>query len=235
MIKVNGVHCALGAITILQDIDIDVPAGSLVAVVGANGAGKTSLLRTISRLLPIKKGEILFDGKPIKNLRPHELPRNGLVHVPQGRQIVPNLTVEENLYIAADHVSGKLPGDTEERLAREYARFPILKERRTTLGGSISGGEQQMLAIARGLMMNPKVLMLDEPSLGLAPRLVQLILKALRELSESGVAVILVEQAALAALRVADRGYVLQNGRVVLSGPAAELLRDQGLVQGYLG
>ena len=235
MIRVERLSCAIGAIGILHEVDMEAEAGSLVAVVGANGAGKTSLLRAISRLLPISGGDILFEGRSIRDVKPYRLARQGVVHVPQGRQIIPTLTVEENLRLGAERVPGAKPVEIERHLEREFARFPILKDRRRTAGGSLSGGEQQMLAVSRALMMEPKVLMLDEPSLGLAPRIVRAILSSLRELTASGVAVILVEQAAFAALEIADRGYVLQNGRIVLSGPAPALLQDQKLVQSYLG
>ena len=235
MIRVERLSCAIGPVRILHDIDLEAAAGSLVAVVGANGAGKTSLLRAISRLLPISGGDILFEGRSIRAVKPYRLARQGVVHVPQGRQIIPSLTVEDNLRLGADRIPSLNPENILRNLEREYARFPILRERRETPGGSLSGGEQQMLAVSRALMMGPKVLMLDEPSLGLAPRVVRAILAALRRLTSEGVSVILVEQAAFAALEIADRGYVLKNGRIVLSGPAADLLKDQALIQGYLG
>lgn len=235
MIRVEGLHCGIGAVSILHGIDLEVERGTLNAIVGANGAGKTSLLRAISGQLPIGRGDILFDGKSVRSTKAYELARSGLVHIPQGRQIIPNLTVEDNLRLGAGSVPSLRAGDVEENLEREYTRFPILKERRNTAGGAISGGEQQMLAISRGLMMKPKVLMLDEPSLGLAPRIVRAILSVLRSLTETGVTVILVEQVAFAALAISDRGHVLQNGRIVLSGDAADLMKDQALVQGYLG
>lgn len=235
MIELRNVSCAVGAIRILQDIELSAAPGALVAVVGANGAGKTSLLRVISRLLPLTSGEISFQGQSLNAMKPYRVARLGLVHVPQGRQIVPNLSVEENLRLGAQTIPELSAQDVAEGLEREYLRFPILRERRRTAGGSLSGGEQQMLAVSRALMMRPKLLMLDEPSLGLAPRVVRAILGALGELSSAGVTTLLVEQAAFAALQIADHGYVLRNGKIVLSAPASDLLKDPALIRGYLG
>ncbi len=235
MIRLEGVSAAIGRVGILHDIDLHVAPGSLLAVLGANGAGKTTLLRVISRLLPVSAGEIRYEGASINHVEPHRVACRGLVHVPQGRQIVPSLTVEDNLLIGARRVPGLAAGAIRDNLAREYARFPILRERCRTMGGSISGGEQQMLAISRALMMRPKVLMLDEPSLGLAPLLVDLIMVALQELCAAGMTIVLVEQAALTALQIAHYGYVLQTGRIVLSGTAAELLAHPELIRAYLG
>ena len=235
MIRLEGVSCAIGAVHILHGVDMRVDQGALVAVVGANGAGKTTLLRVISGLQPVTAGDILLEDVSIRGVEPYKLARRGVVHVPQGRQIVPTLTVEDNLRLGADRIPGLSGDDIAAGLEREYARFPILRERRHTAGGSLSGGEQQMLAISRALMMRPKLLMLDEPSLGLAPRLVRTILGALADLSAAGVSIILVEQAAFAALQIASYGYVLQNGRIALSGPARELGQDHALIQSYLG
>jgi branched-chain amino acid transport system ATP-binding protein len=235
LLSVTGLEVAFGSVQVLHGIDIEVGAGSLVAVVGANGAGKTTLLRSMSRLLPMRAGSIRFDGQELADVAPHKVTRSGLVHVPQGRQIIPSLSVEDNLLIGA----GSLPGVTRdalaERLEGEFARFPVLRDRRRIPGGSLSGGEQQMLAVSRALMMRPRVLMLDEPSLGLAPQIITGIFTALRALAASGVGVLLVEQVAFAALRIADHGYVLQNGRIAMSGPPSELLADPGLVSRYLG
>jgi len=235
LLSVTGLEVAFGSVQVLHGIDIEVGAGSLVAVVGANGAGKTTLLRSMSRLLPMRAGSIRFDGQELADVAPHKVTRSGLVHVPQGRQIIPSLSVEDNLLIGA----GSLPGVTRdalaERLEGEFARFPVLRDRRRIPGGSLSGGEQQMLAVSRALMMRPRVLMLDEPSLGLAPQIITGIFAALRALAASGVGVLLVEQVAFAALRIADHGYVLQNGRIAMSGPPSELLADPGLVSRYLG
>lgn len=235
MIKLDRVYAGIGKIEILTDITLEAAAGRLVTVIGANGAGKTTLLRVISNLLPPRRGTILFEEQSTEGVAPHELARDGLVHVPQGRQIIPNLNVEQNLLIGARRVPTMTSDALTEGLEREYARFPVLRMRAGVAGGSLSGGEQQMLAVSRALMMRPKVLMLDEPSLGLAPQVVTSILGALRRLVEEGMTVILVEQMALNALSIADEGYVLKNGRIALSGPAASLAHDKAVLESYLG
>jgi branched-chain amino acid transport system ATP-binding protein len=235
MITVSSLHAGIGSIKILHDISLAVPAGRLVSVIGANGAGKTTLLRAVSNVLPPTSGTITFNGTPTAGIPAHVLARRGLVHVPQGRQIVPMLSVRDNLLIGASRVEGHTPEQIEASLEREFQRFPVLRERQDIPGGNLSGGEQQMLAVSRALMMKPKVLMLDEPSLGLAPQVVNAIFKALRSLADEGLAVLLVEQLALLALKIADEAYVLQRGRVALSGPAAELQRDPAVVESYLG
>ncbi|MEP9355796.1 ABC transporter ATP-binding protein [Xanthobacter sp. KR7-65] len=235
MIEVENIDVAIGPVGILHDVSLRLAPGRLVTVIGANGAGKTTLLRTLSNIVTPRAGSIRFDGNPTAGIKPHLLARAGLVHVPQGRQIVPSLTVRDNLVIGADRVAG-LDADTiAQGLEREFARFPVLKERQHILGGNLSGGEQQMLAVSRALMMQPKVLLLDEPSLGLAPQVVTTILKALRGLADGGLSVLLVEQLALLALDTADEAHVLQRGRVALSGPAAELRRDRAVIESYLG
>jgi len=235
MIELTSISAGIGTIGILHGIDLRVPSSGIVAILGANGAGKTTLLRVISRVLPVLHGEVRFDGQVINGWRPHQVARAGLVHVPQGRQIIPTLTVEDNLLIGALHVPALTAVERKAGLEREYARFPILAQRRHTPGGSLSGGEQQMLAISRALMMRPKLIMLDEPSLGLAPMLVENIMAALVDLAGAGTAVLLVEQAAMAALKVASYGYVLQQGKVALKGPSAELLATPDLIRSYLG
>ena len=235
MIEARDVSVRIGEIEILHGVDLDVPSGSIVTVVGANGAGKTTLLRVLSRLLPLRSGSIRFDGQTVDATPPHRLAQQGLVQVPQGRQIIPGLSVEDNLLIGARRVPDLDDAETARLLKQEYERFPVLRQRRGVAGGSLSGGEQQMLALSRALMMRPKLLMLDEPSLGLAPQIVRAILQALQDLSRAGMTVLLVEQAAFTALKIATYGYVLQNGRVVLSGPTADLLKDRRLVERYLG
>ncbi|MEA2345976.1 MAG: branched-chain amino acid transport system ATP-binding protein [Thermoanaerobaculia bacterium] len=235
MIEARGLVVGIGSNEILHGVDVDVPKGKITAVVGANGAGKTTLLRTFSRLLPLRKGSILFDKRSIDQVEPHRIAQQGLVHVPQGRMIIPGLTVEENLRIGANRVSDLRSPEIEQLLEREYQRFPVLKSRRMVLGTSLSGGEQQMLALSRSLMMKPRLIMLDEPSLGLAPQIVSAIFRTLRELASSGTTILLVEQAAISALKLADVGYVLQNGGVVLSGTSASLLADPQLIERYLG
>ena len=235
MIEARGLVVGIGSNEILHGVDVSVPKGQITAVVGANGAGKTTLLRTLSRLLPLRRGSIMFDNRSIDDVEPHKIAQQGLVHVPQGRMIIPGLTVEENLRIGANRISDLKQAQIDQMLEGEYERFPVLKSRRMVLGTSLSGGEQQMLAVSRALMMKPKLIMLDEPSLGLAPQIVSGIFKALRGLAASGTTVLLVEQAAIAALRLADVGYVLQNGAVVLSGSSASLLDDPQLIERYLG
>ena len=234
MIEVESLSAGFGPVQVLHDVSLAAPAGKLVALVGANGAGKTTLLRTISGLVRPISGSIRFDGKPTEGQAAHVLARSGLVHVPQGRQIVPTLTVRENLEIGAERVGGVAAEDLEAGIEREFERFPVLRARQGILGGNLSGGEQQMLAVSRGLMMRPKLLMLDEPSLGLAPQIVRLILDALRRLADEGLAVLLVEQLAMLALDVADDAYVLQRGRIVISGPASDVRGDRAVVESYL-
>jgi branched-chain amino acid transport system ATP-binding protein len=234
MIKVENLKTSIGSVEILHDISLDVPAGKLVCVIGANGAGKTTLLRSISNVLPAKAGEIVFDGQSVRGVAPHTLARRGLVQVPQGRQIIPNLSVLDNLTIGASRIAGLGEAEIAESLEREFNRFPVLRERQTIPGGSLSGGEQQMLALSRALMMRPKVLMLDEPSLGLAPQIVKSILQSLRSLANDGLAVLLIEQLAFLALDIADDAHVLQRGRLVMSGPAAELRHDRSVIESYL-
>ncbi len=233
MISARGVHARIGSSEVLKGIDLDVAKGELLAVIGANGAGKTSLLRVLSNLLPLHAGEIVFDGQPTARRTAHDLARSGLIHVPQGRQIVPSLSVRDNLLLGTHALRGSA-ADRDARLEREFDRFPVLRERAAVAGSSLSGGEQQMLAVSRGLMMEPKVLMLDEPSLGLAPQIVRMILATLRGLASDGLTVILVEQVASLALKVADRAILLRNGEAVLQGPVSAF-SDQALVDSYLG
>ena len=234
MIEVSSVSAHIGAIQVLDDVSLKVGPGELAAVIGANGAGKTTLLRTVSNLVAASAGRIAYDGRDTAGLSPHKLARSGLVHVPQGRQIISSLSVLDNLLIGVRNVPDVGPGEIAERLEAEFARFPVLRERQHISGASLSGGEQQMLAVSRALMMAPKALLLDEPSLGLAPQIVQRILATLRTLADKGLAVILVEQLAMVALGVADTAFVLRNGRLVLSGRAAELRRDKALIETYL-
>jgi branched-chain amino acid transport system ATP-binding protein len=234
MIRVDNVSAAIGSVDILHGISVNVPSGRLVTVIGANGAGKTTLLRTISNVLRPKTGTVTFDGRRTDGVAPHLLARKGLVQVPQGRQIIPNLSVRDNLLIGATRRETAAASDIEDDLEAEFKRFPVLRERQEIPGGNLSGGEQQMLALSRALMMRPKALMLDEPSLGLAPQIVKSILRSLRELADSGLAVLLVEQLALLALDIADDAYVLQRGKVAISGPASELRKSSVVVESYL-
>jgi branched-chain amino acid transport system ATP-binding protein len=232
MIELNSVSAAIGPIQILTDISLKAPGGRFVTVIGANGAGKTTLLRVISNLLPASQGTVTFDGRDTKGVKPHLLARSGLVHVPQGRQIVPSLSVADNLTLGAANILSK--AELAQAVEREYARFPILKQRAAAAGGNLSGGEQQMLAISRAVLMRPKALLLDEPSLGLAPQIVSLILRSLREMADAGLAVILVEQLALMSLAIADDAYVLRQGKIVLSGKARDLRGDAAVIESYL-
>ena len=233
MIEVRELSARIGAVEALSGVSLSLAPGGLLAVIGANGAGKTTLLRAISNVLPRSGGTVRFAGQDTIGVSAHILARTGLVQVPQGRQIVPNLSVRDNLLLGAAHLPDT--AETERRLGVEYARFPVLLARQNVPGGSLSGGEQQMLALSRALMMRPKVLMLDEPSLGLAQQVARGILLALRALADEGMAVLLVEQMALGALAVADRALVLRNGRAVAEAAAAELRRDRALVESYLG
>jgi branched-chain amino acid transport system ATP-binding protein len=234
VLEITGLDVAYGPLTVLRGVSLAVARGEIVTVIGSNGAGKSTLLRAVSGLARVTGGSIALEGRRIERLRPHAVAALGVAHVPQGRQVIPDVSVDDNLRLGA----WRLRGDgarVARLLEREYARFPRLAERPTQLAGSLSGGEQQMLVIARGLMMEPAFIMMDEPSLGLAPIVVDEIMEAIRRLNEEGLTVLLVEQAAAYALALAHRGYVLRNGEVFLSGPAAELRDDERVVQGYLG
>ncbi len=234
MLAVKNLRVHYGKIEVLKGVSLDVRAGEIVTVIGGNGAGKTSLLRAVSGLAPIVAGEVTFEGRPIHRQPPHRISRLGVAHIPQGRQIVPDLSVEDNLLLGAYRLA-RDRAKVREFMAREYERFPRLSERRGQIAGSLSGGEQQMLAIARGLMMDPRFVMMDEPSLGLAPKVVDEIMATLQALNRRGVTILLVEQAASEALVLAHRGYVLRTGEVFLSGPAEQLRRDPRVIEGYLG
>ncbi len=233
MIELQQVCVRIGAQEVLKDINFKLGSGELLAVIGANGAGKTTLLRAISGLIALSTGTIQFDGGSITGMAAHTLARRGLVHVPQGRQIVPALSVEDNLKIGAVQ-AGLSREEVDRRIALEYERFPVLKARKAISGASLSGGEQQMLALSRALLMSPRVLLLDEPSLGLAPQIVSMILNCLRTLASEGMAVLLVEQAAFLALEIADRGIVLRNGEFVLHDQAKLLRKNKRLLESYL-
>ena len=234
MLEITSLDVAYGPLTILRGVSLEVARGEIVTVIGSNGAGKSTLLRAISGLARVIRGSIALEGRRLERLRPDAVAALGVAHVPQGRQVIPDLSVEDNLRLGAWRLRGH-GARVARLLQREYARFPRLAERRTQLAGSLSGGEQQMLVIARGLVMDPAFIMMDEPSLGLAPIVVDEIMEAIRRLNEEGLTVLLVEQAAAYALAIADRGYVLKNGEVFLSGPAAQLRDDERVVHGYLG
>jgi branched-chain amino acid transport system ATP-binding protein len=232
MLTVEGLRSRYGRIEVLHGIDLDVASGEIVTVVGANGAGKTTLLKCLSGIQPVSAGSILFRGEALTTVSAHRRVQRGLAQSPEGRQIFTNLTVEENLrlgaYLFADE---KVDRDMQDA----FVMFPILKEKRNLAAGGLSGGQQQMLAIARALMARPSCLLLDEPSMGLAPILVAQIFDVVKSMKALGVTVLLVEQNAFGALSVADRGYVMETGRITMSGPAPELIADERIRAAYLG
>ena len=228
MLEVKRLEVHYGGIRAVKGVDLEVAAGELVCLIGANGAGKSSTLKAICRLVASDAEVMTYLGKDIRRRAVHELPRQGLVMVPEGRGVFPQLTVHENLAMGAYARGGGDP-------AVQYERFPRLKERRHQTAGTLSGGEQQMLAIARALMSEPKLLLLDEPSMGLAPQMVSRIFDIVREIAAQGVTVLLVEQNALLALEIANRGYVMESGQITLSGPAKELLSNPAVREAYLG
>ncbi|MDX3976444.1 ABC transporter ATP-binding protein [Shinella sp.] len=232
MLTVEGLRSRYGRIEVLHGIDLDVASGEIVTVVGANGAGKTTLLKCLSGIQPVSSGSIVFRGEALTSVPAHARVKRGLAQSPEGRQIFTNLTVEENLrlgaYLFADD---KVDRDMQDA----FVLFPILKEKRNLAAGGLSGGQQQMLAIARALMARPSCLLLDEPSMGLAPILVAQIFDVVKSLKALDVTVLLVEQNAFGALSVADRGYVMETGRITMSGPAAELIADERIRAAYLG
>ena len=233
ILEVQNLSVNYGGIQALQNINLYINSGEVVTLVGANGAGKTTTLRAISRLIPAKLGEILYQGKNITRRPPHELVALGLAHCPEGRRVLAKQTVLDNLELGAYTRSNSQQIKTD--IQRQFELFPRLAERKQQLAGTLSGGEQQMLAIARSLMSRPKLLLLDEPSLGLAPNIVREIFTIIENLRTLGVTILLVEQNANLALQVADRGYVLEAGRITLSGIAADLLVDERVKQAYLG
>lgn len=233
LLEIKGLSVAYGAIKALHGIDLRIEEGEIVSLLGANGAGKSTTLRAVSRLLPLGSGEILFRGKSLSNVEPHAVVSLGIAHVPEGRGIFPSLTVLENLRLATwtSRNKGSLPG-----LYRTvFELFPRLEERRSQSGGTLSGGEQQMLALGRAIMSDCSVMLLDEPSMGLSPLLVKEVFRAIKVINARGTTVLLVEQNANMALKIAHRGYVLENGRVALEGSAGELARDHRVKEAYLG
>jgi branched-chain amino acid transport system ATP-binding protein len=234
MLQLQDLQVSYGAINALHGVSLDVPAGSIVTLIGSNGAGKTTTLKTISGLLRPRAGRILYEGRDLAGLPPHEIVRLGLSHVPEGRMIFSNLSVRENLEMGAYLVRDARQVRAELEFA--FTTFPRLRERERQMAGTLSGGEQQMLAIARALMVRPRFLMLDEPSLGLAPLLVQTIFEKIVEINrQRGLTILLVEQNANRALEISTTGYVLETGRVTLSGPSATLRQDPEVRRAYLG
>ena len=232
MLHVNDIHVYYGAIHAIKGVSFEVKEGEIVTLIGANGAGKSTILKTVSGLLHPKVGEISFQGQNLAKIPPDKIVTRGLAQVPEGRRVFLRMSVEENLEMGA-YTQPK--GSFEADLARVYDTFPRLKERRKQEAGTLSGGEQQMLAMGRALMSHPKLLMLDEPSMGLAPILVEQIFDIIRELHKDGTTILLVEQNARAALAIADRGYVLETGRITATGTGAELLASPAIKKAYLG
>ncbi|MEW9672355.1 ABC transporter ATP-binding protein [Ammoniphilus sp. 3BR4] len=232
MLKLTGVETYYGNIQALKGIDIEVSAGEVVTIIGANGAGKTTTMKTVAGLLKPKKGKIEFLGEDITGLRPDQLVGKGIALVPEGRAILSKMTVLENLEMGAFQ---RNDAEIKDDLEKVMDRFPILRERKNQLGGTLSGGQQQMLAIARALMSRPKLLLLDEPSMGLAPLIIADIFRIVREINQSGTTVLLVEQNVRQALKVAHKGYVLETGKIVTAGSSTELLNDDKVKEAYLG
>ena len=235
MLKIRNLQAGYGNLKVLKNITMHVAQGEIVTIIGANGAGKTTLLSTIAGLLRPTAGEIHFEDRSIGSLAPQKIPALGCVMVPEGRQIFAALSVEENLILGGHVLKQNGRRDLAQQLDHQYELFPILKERRHQYAGTLSGGEQQMLAMGRALMSKPSLIMMDEPSTGLAPLIVQDIFKVIVQMREEGKTVLLVEQNANAALQVADRGYVFETGKVVLQGKSHELLEDVEVKRAYLG
>ena len=232
MLKVNDINVYYGSIHAIKGVSFEVHQGEVVTLIGANGAGKSTTLQTISGLLRSKTGSIEFLGENLGGVAPHKIVAKGLAHVPEGRRVFLQMTVEENLEMGA---FTRPNSEIDSGIENVYERFPRLKERRKQSAGTLSGGEQQMLAMGRALMSSPKLLMLDEPSMGLAPLLVEQIFDIIRELHKAGTTILLVEQNAQMALSVADRGYVLETGKIVATGTGADLLNDDAVKKAYLG
>jgi branched-chain amino acid transport system ATP-binding protein len=232
LLKIKDLNTYYGKIQALKSVHLEVEEGSIVTILGANGAGKTTTMNTLAGLLKPQKGHIEFQNENVTGLRPDQLVRKGIVLVPEGRQILSTMTVLENLEMGAYHRTDK---EILQDMTKVMARFPILEERKNQLGGTLSGGQQQMLAIARALMARPKLLLMDEPSMGLAPLIVADIFKIIKEINQSGTTILLVEQNARQALKVANYGYVLETGKVVAEGKSEDLLHDSRIMEAYLG
>ncbi len=236
MLTIKTLSAAYGKISALKEISLDVPEGRVVSIIGANGAGKTTLLKAISGLIKDKAGQILFDGQEINGLPANRIVGLGLSQVAEGRQIFGHMTIKDNIDLGAYlYFKRRNQAEIQERIEKIYTLFPILKRRANQISGTLSGGEQQMLAIARALMTRPRLLLLDEPSMGLAPLIVKEIFSIIKELNKMGTTILLVEQNARAALQIADYAYVLETGRIVLEGDADQLLDDDKIKAAYLG
>ncbi len=233
MLNVQKLNFSYGDLKVLWDVDLEVKKGEVVTVIGSNGAGKSTTLKNVSRLVKPVSGSLTFDGVDLTKLESHEVVELGVVQVPEGRKIFPEMTVLENLRMGSYVKTTRQ--DRQRNIERAFQLFPRLQERQNQLGGTMSGGEQQMLAIARGLMANPKLLLLDEPSLGLSPLFVKTIFDTIQEINRQGVTILLVEQNVFQSLRIAHRAYVLETGRVVLSGQGNELLNNEHVKKAFLG
>ncbi len=232
MLKVENLHVHYGAIHAIKGVSFEVKKGEIVTLIGSNGAGKSTILKTISALLKKTEGDILFLGKSLEGIEPHKIVKMGISHVPEGRRIFSGLTVYENLQMGA--YTRKNSEEFANDLKMVYQRFPRLKERKNQLGGTLSGGEQQMLAMGRALMSRPKILLLDEPSMGLAPLLVDEIFNIIKDINDNGTTILLVEQNANRALHVSNKGYVLETGKIIASGLSKDLLNDEKVKEAYL-
>lgn len=233
MLEVKDLHVSYGAIKAVQGISFQLEEGETVALIGSNGAGKSTTLRTISGLEKAKSGSIVFQGHELTKLKPHQIVELGIAHVPEGRRVFSRMTVHENLRMGANIITDK--AQVERDLERVYDIFPRLKEREKQQAGTLSGGEQQMLALGRALMTNGSLLMLDEPSMGLAPIIVEDIFRIIRQINESGTSILLIEQNAFLALNTASHAYVLETGKITMEGPSADLLADERVKEAYLG
>ncbi len=233
LLTMDGITAAYGDFQALFNITLEVSPGEIVTLIGANGAGKTTTLRVISGLLRPKSGSVRLQGEEISRIPPYEIVERGISHVPEGRQLFPYMSVEENLDLGA-YIRRTRP-KLKQAMEEQFALFPLLKERRSQLAGTLSGGEQQMVAIARALMSEPKLVLLDEPSLGLAPKVVEEVSDKIQQVGKTGVTVLMVEQNVVDALSISDRGYVVENGAITLQGPAKELLANQQVRAAYLG
>ena len=233
MLEVKDLHVSYGAIKAVQGISFQLEEGETVALIGSNGAGKSTTLRTISGLEKAKSGSIVFQGHELTKLKPHQIVELGIAHVPEGRRVFSRMTVDENLRMGANIITDK--AQVKRDLERVYDIFPRLKEREKQQAGTLSGGEQQMLALGRALMTNGSLLMLDEPSMGLAPIIVEDIFRIIRQINESGTSILLIEQNAFLALNTASHAYVLETGKITMEGPSADLLADERVKEAYLG
>ena len=233
LLTMEGVRANYGDFQALFNITLEIRAGEIVTLIGANGAGKTTTLRVVSGLLPSQHGRLRFEGQDISKLPPHEIVVRGVSHVPEGRQLFPHMSVEENLALGA--YIRRARSRLKDAMEEQFELFPRLKERRRQLAGTLSGGEQQMVAIARGLMTAPRLLLLDEPSLGLAPKIVEEVFAKVQQISKSGVTVLIVEQNVVDGLSISDRGYVVENGEITLQGTPKELLGNEQIRAAYLG